>query len=125
VTIPRGGSRAEARSFAQRNLGWLEETLARWQQQARVAADDNRILFRGETIPIVMSSADEVLLGAQMLRVKAGSGRFAARFESGALGMAKAELPMRLNGIGCRSHGLVVKRGVGPGSTFPAGVRAR
>jgi len=52
VTIPRGGSWAEARRFAQRNAAWLEERLRRWQQREKALSDDGKILFRGERIDL-------------------------------------------------------------------------
>src|SRR5580693_7628962 len=55
VTIPRGGSAAEARKFVDRNRPWLER---QWQQiQARPRHPaawqiGSTVLFRGELVPI-------------------------------------------------------------------------
>src|SRR5438874_10179434 len=53
VTIPRGGSTAEARRFAERNTGWLERQLQRQASQPKRAAEwliGTEILFRGEPV---------------------------------------------------------------------------
>ena len=109
VTIPRGGSRAEARSFAQRNLSWLEEALRRGRVRAQTAADDGHILFRGEKVPIAQISADEASLGGHAMRLKPGAGSFRARLQSSLWAMARAELPLRLHTLAA-AQGLAVKR---------------
>jgi predicted metal-dependent hydrolase len=109
VTIPRGGSRAEARSFAQRNLVWLEETLERSREKTRAATAGNRILFRGELVEILTVTADEVLLGSQTLRLRPGAGNLRARLKMKLWELAKAELPLRLQELAA-AHGLAVKR---------------
>jgi hypothetical protein len=52
VTIPRGGSLAEAKSFAKRNARWLEERLRR-REAERNAVATHKVWFRGEEMPIV------------------------------------------------------------------------
>lgn len=109
VTIPRGGCRAEARNFAERNLAWLEDTLKRWQEQTRIAADENHVLFRGETVAVVRKSDDELLLGVQTLRIRAGIGNLRAELKASLWKLAKAELPLRLHELAA-AQGLAVKR---------------
>jgi predicted metal-dependent hydrolase len=51
VTIPRGGSTAEAKAFAERNSGWLEKQLLKSPnagQGAKPWVAGTEILFRGE-----------------------------------------------------------------------------
>jgi predicted metal-dependent hydrolase len=62
VTIPRGGSEAEARRFTQRNIPWLEKQLLR--QAARPPAPrawraGTEILFRGETVRLEFGFSDK------------------------------------------------------------------
>jgi predicted metal-dependent hydrolase len=55
VTIPRGGSAAEARRFAERNVGWLEKELQRLPSRLsrpRPWLVGTQILFRGELVKI-------------------------------------------------------------------------
>jgi predicted metal-dependent hydrolase len=53
VTVPRGGSAAEAKQFAERNLAWLEKQLLRQALQparAKTWVAGTEILFRGERV---------------------------------------------------------------------------
>jgi hypothetical protein len=53
VTVPRGGSVAEARRFVQRNLVWLEKQLLRQATQPALPRSwlaGTQILFRGELV---------------------------------------------------------------------------
>lgn len=50
VTIPRGGTLAEAKIFAKRNAGWLEDRLRRHLEIQKQAVDDGRIWYRGERV---------------------------------------------------------------------------
>src|SRR5258708_2412250 len=55
VTIPRGGSVAEARAFAERNSGWVELELNRLsarQTRPNQWLAGTQILFRGEMVTI-------------------------------------------------------------------------
>lgn len=60
VTIPRGGSMAEARSFAKRNLRWLEDRLRRLQE-AKTETSEDTIWFRGEEISRAALEAHRLL----------------------------------------------------------------
>ena len=55
VTIPRGGSVAEARRFAERSVGWVERELARLPSEAsrpKPWSIGTEILLRGELVKI-------------------------------------------------------------------------
>ena len=55
VTIPRGGSAAHARAFAQRNSAWLEKQLLKAPPTACASKDwsaGTQILFRGEYVTL-------------------------------------------------------------------------
>src|SRR5580765_4460672 len=73
VTIPRGGSVAEARRFADRHLGWLGEQLKRPPAQPPAAPQEWRlgseVLFRGELVRLEseMDDAQAIRLGPEKL----------------------------------------------------------
>ncbi len=111
VTIPRGGCRAEARSFVHRNLVWLEERLRQWQEKNRLTAGENTILFRGETMTFASSAETEINLGGQILALHAAPGSLQSRLKAALWQLAKAELPARVSQLAA-AHGLepAVKR---------------
>src|SRR5882724_10329921 len=56
VTIPRGGSTAEARRFAERNQNWLERQLRQLAgRPSKVWLIGNEILFRGEIVRLELA----------------------------------------------------------------------
>src|SRR5262245_31901848 len=76
VTLPRRGSWAEGRRFANKNIGWLEKQLLR-QANRPVAARDwapgTEILFRGDSVRLevsALSQSYEVRFGDQIIRIK-------------------------------------------------------
>ena len=74
VTLPRGGSEAEARRFVTRHLPWLERQLLRQATRPvrpRTWLVGAEILLRGTPVrlePGVNGSANEILLGDEVLR---------------------------------------------------------
>ena len=61
VTIPRGGSRAEAERFAERNRDWLERQLQRLAARPRRPAEwsiGTELLFRGQPARIESGNTD-------------------------------------------------------------------
>lgn len=109
VTIPRGGSRDEARRFAHRNLPWLEERLRQWQEKNRLAAIQNTFLFRGEAVPLPAETQTEIILGDQSLRLNAACGSVQFRIKTALWSLAKNELPPRVIEFAAR-HGVAVRR---------------
>jgi predicted metal-dependent hydrolase len=97
VTIPRGGSLAEARSFAKRNAGWLEKRLRLRREAEHAAVDDGRIWFRGERVPV--TALDEPN-GAENTR---------ARIKLKLWQLAWKELPARVGELAAQ-QGLTVRR---------------
>lgn len=71
VTIPRGGSWAEGRRFANRNLRWLEKQLVRQLTGAlepKLWVAGTEILFRGERVPLhVTPEQSSVCFGGQVV----------------------------------------------------------
>ena len=73
VTIPRGGSQAEARAFVERNRGWLEKQIQLHQTRPRHAAAWNvgsEIWFQGERVRIEIAAPGKISFGLESLRVK-------------------------------------------------------
>jgi len=63
VTVPRGGSAAEAKQFAERNLAWLEKQLLRQALQpvrAKTWVAGTEILFRGERVRLEIGNLQRV-----------------------------------------------------------------
>jgi predicted metal-dependent hydrolase len=114
VTIPRGGSLAEAKRFAARSVPWLEKQLVR--QAARSLTPKTwpagtEILFRGEQVRLETggdTSAGWVRFGNEELRVDA-SRDLRAPVESHLWRLAARELPPRVLELAAL-HGLQVRR---------------
>ena len=63
VTVPRGGSLAEAHRFAERNVPWLEQQLLRQAQRPQRSQTwplGTEIFFRGERVRIEAGQNGEV-----------------------------------------------------------------
>jgi len=73
VTIPRGGSAAEARRFAERNKDWLERELHRLATRPNRQKEwliGTEILFRGELVKIeVGRESGLILVGNEAIKV--------------------------------------------------------
>ena len=103
VTVPRGGSEAEARRFAERQTGWIERQLAR--QAAHPARPRSwevgaEIYLRGERVRIeaVADGAHPaVRFGTETLRLPAAAtGDLRTAIERHLWRMAARELPPRV-----------------------------
>jgi len=102
VAIPRGGSAAEARCFAERNVAWLERQLLR--QAARPTRPGpwpagTEILFRGERVrlePALNGEGGSVRLGTEVLGVTDVAGDLRPEVERGLWRLAARELPARV-----------------------------
>jgi predicted metal-dependent hydrolase len=102
VTIPRGGSTAEARRFAERNQNWLE------RQFQRLAAQPNRpvewipgaeIMFRGELVKLeggVDGESGVVRFGGESVGVPGGGTNLRPPVERFLWKLASKELPSRV-----------------------------
>ena len=99
LTIPRGGSQAEARTFVERNRGWLEEQFQIHQARPRHAATWNvgsEIWFRGEQVKIESSEAGKISFGSEILRVKDSAADLRPAIEKHLRQLAAHELPPRV-----------------------------
>jgi hypothetical protein len=107
VTIPRGGSLAEAKSFAKRNARWLEERLRR-REAEKSAIDSDNVWFRGEEMPVaalaVQIFPDGTDLRSGIETRDAGVGIKQALWQ-----LARRELPGRVAELAAR-YGLTVRR---------------
>lgn len=114
VTIPRGGSLAEGRRFAGRNLVWVAEQLQRLPlvgsapREWRLGAE---ILFRGELRRIVSVSdgAPAIHLGEETFPVSDVTANLRPLIETHLQWLAANELPPRVMELAV-THGLVVRR---------------
>jgi len=115
VTIPRGGSAAEAKRFAQQHAAWLERQLLQRATQPVlpkpwVAGTD--ILFRGERVRLeagVNGEAGLVRFGSEVLRVGDATGDLRPAIEQHLWQVAARELPPRALELAAL-HQLPVKR---------------
>jgi predicted metal-dependent hydrolase len=102
VTIPRGGSAAEARRFVERNAAWLEKQLLR--QATRPSAPKTwpagtEILFRGERVrlePGVSGESRSLLLGSEVVRLTKPGDDLRPAVERHLWRLAARELPPRV-----------------------------
>ncbi len=115
VTVPRGGSAAEAKRFAERHAGWLEKQLLR--QATRAAAPKTwetgtTILFRGEPVILDVEAREYgsfIRVGTESVRVQHLDGDLRAEIEQFLRGLATRELSSRamyLAGL----HGVPIRR---------------
>lgn len=112
VTVPRGGTLAEARAFAGRNLGWLEtqlQTLAARPKEITAWLPGTEILFRGERVRIECTSPGRINFGTERLSVSGNEADLRPQIERHLRALAVRELPPRVLELATR-HGLDVQR---------------
>jgi hypothetical protein len=115
VSVPRGGSLAEAKRFAQRNVGWLEQQLLR--QVMRPQGPESwlagtAILFRGDRVRLETSAdgrAGLVRLGSEVVPVGDPAGDLRPAIERHLRQLAARELPARVLELAAE-HQLPVRR---------------
>jgi predicted metal-dependent hydrolase len=115
VTIPRGGSAAEALRFAEKHIPWLERQLRlRTTQPARSAAwlTGTEILFRGERVRLeTVANGEDALarLGAETVRVADPATDLRPEIQRHLWRLAARELPARVLALAAL-HGFGVTR---------------
>ena len=115
VTIPRGGSDAEAKRFAQRNAGWLErQLLRRAAQPARPTfwPLGTEILFRGERVRLEADGdphSGRIRFASEVLCVPDIAGDLRPAVEWHLRRLAASELPPRVAEFADLHH-LAVRR---------------
>jgi predicted metal-dependent hydrolase len=102
VTIPRGGSAAEARRFAERSKGWLERELHRLCTRPTRPKEwliGTEILFRGESVKIeagVNGERGRIRLGNDVFKVTDPAADLRPAIELHLWRLAAKELPPRV-----------------------------
>ncbi len=115
VAIPRRGSAAQARRFAEQNIPWLERQLLRQAAQpAHPAAwhAGSEILFRGQWVrlePGLNGESGLVRFGGQVLRVTDPEPNLRPAVERHLWRLARRELPARVQEL-ATLHQLPVRR---------------
>jgi len=115
VTIPRGGSLAEARQFAERNVAWLEQQLLRQALRPRRPASwpaGTEISFRGERVRLELGANGEaglVRFGTEVVPISDATGDLRPAIERHLWKLAARELPVRVLELAAL-HQLPVRR---------------
>jgi len=114
VTVPRGGSVAEARRFAHRNLAWLEAQLQRPPAAPPTLAEwrpGTEVLFRGELarVEVAVNGHNVVRFGLETLTTTNLTGNLRPAIERHLRRLAERELPLRVMEFAAR-HQLSVRR---------------
>lgn len=115
VTVPRRGSLAEARKFAQRNVPWLEKQLLRRAANppvSRTWPPGSESLFRGQKVRIetgLNGGAGHLRFGDQEVRIKHAEGDLRPAVEHHLWNLAARELPPRVFALATQ-HRLPVGR---------------
>jgi hypothetical protein len=99
LTIPRGGSAAQARAFAQRHLAWIQKQLQRQVSQpapARSWPAGTEILYRGERVRLQLGSDGQrcwVQLAEQVVPLRGPAGDLRPAVERHLWRLAARQLP--------------------------------
>src|ERR1043165_7056650 len=115
VTIPRGGSMAEARRFAERNIDWLERALHQLSTRPirpREWPLGTEIHFRGELVAIEAGGdgpCGHIRFGTEAIKVKEPAMDLRLAIERHLWRLAAKELPPRVLEY-AEAHQLTVRR---------------
>jgi predicted metal-dependent hydrolase len=115
VTIPRRGSWAEGRRFANKNIGWLEKQLSRQATRPVTAKDwvpGTEILFRGDSVQLevsALSQSYEVRFGDQIIPINQLATNLRPVIEKHLWTSAARELPTRVTEL-AKEHQFDVRR---------------
>jgi predicted metal-dependent hydrolase len=115
VTVPRGGTREEAKRFAQRNVAWLEKQLLRQALRPSRPATwsvGTEILFRGEQVRLEIDAngtGARIRFGTEALSVADVNGDLRPVVEEHLWRLAARELPPRVLELAAL-HNLPVRR---------------
>jgi predicted metal-dependent hydrolase len=111
VTIPRGGSAKEARSFAERQTSWLENQLQRLREKPNGQTEwrvGGQIFFRGEPVTIAGLAPGRIQLGLET--IKTGEAvNLRPAIQKHLHRLAARELPARVVEL-ARQHDVAVSR---------------
>jgi predicted metal-dependent hydrolase len=107
VTIPRGGSHAEALAFVERQRGWLERQLQLHQSRPRQATAWNvgsTIWFRGELVQIQSAEVGKISFGTETLAINDAAADLRPVIERYLRQLAARELPPRVQELAAQHH---------------------
>lgn len=102
VTVPRQGSYADARRFAERQSRWIERQVARRaieRRQSHHWRTGSNIFYRGERVPlnvVMAGGAVEIRFGDQVVRAARLESDLRPAVERHLQALAAAELPSRV-----------------------------
>ena len=99
VTIPRGGSIAEAKQFVARNTDWLEKQLLRHALRPvgpKPWLAGAELLFRGERVRLQCAATDVYAIGFETIRVSGPVSDLRPAVERHLWCLAARELPRRV-----------------------------
>jgi predicted metal-dependent hydrolase len=99
VTIPRGGTPAEARAFVERNHVWLEAQFKKHQARPQHPVQwllGSEIFFRGETVRIEAAADGQIRFGSETLKVVDLAADLRPAIEKHLRSLAARELPPRV-----------------------------
>jgi predicted metal-dependent hydrolase len=115
VTIPRGGSVAEARRFAERNVAWVERALQRLSMRPVRPTQwtiGTEILFRGELMTIQAGANGEsgrIRFGSEAIKFSDAAGDLRRVIERHLWRLAAKEFPPKVFEF-ATAHQLTVRR---------------
>lgn len=112
VTIPRRGTITEARDFALRNVGWLEDQFNRLAARPKTPdqwAIGTKILFYGEPTCIEADGEDAIRFGTERLKFANAGDDMRPAIEKHLRHLAAKELPSRVLELAAL-HGVNVSR---------------
>lgn len=112
VTIPRGGSRAEAESFVERHRSWLTQQIERLHSQPRLPITwqvGSEILFRGQLVRIEAGENGVLRFGTESLSLRAHIPDLRPALERYLRTLASRELPPRVMEL-AGQHQILVQR---------------
>jgi predicted metal-dependent hydrolase len=112
VTVPRGGSRAEAVRFLEKHTGWIERERSRIRSSEGAPrwTDGATMLLRGQCVTIQTvgdGTGRRVSCGDRSLRIPSGAVDLRPYIEASLRALAHEELGPRLQELAA-SHGLTV-----------------
>lgn len=114
VTVPRGGSRAEAFRFVEKHPSWIDRERARVRDVSAppVWTDGTTLLLHGEPVAIHLletPAGRRAVYSDRGVRIPAGAGDLRPFIERDLRALACDELPSRVSTLAAR-HGLSVGR---------------
>jgi predicted metal-dependent hydrolase len=110
VTVPRGGTIAEAGNFAARNTKWLEKQLKRLAAEPVIPAVwkvGTKIWFRGELVAIAPDADGSISFGDEKLKVADATTDLKPAIQNYLRRLAAAELSLRTLEL-AGEHGLFI-----------------